>query len=153
MNTTTMAARTSPDPKDFATMSMADLVKRYNAASDLGEKTVIESAMKKRWLKINIKVVKAQEGDDDVFVIVSAGGRSYESGYRTISSGGATTWWVSVEKIAPVTGHVNVKVCEYDRLDPNDTISNLGFDPPYGAVEDKRPWDDAEYHTSIEFDL
>jgi hypothetical protein len=28
----------------------------------------------------------------------------------------------------------------------------LAFDDPHGPQSDNRPWDDAEYHTNLEFD-
>jgi hypothetical protein len=31
-------------------------------------------------------------------------------------------------------------------------ISIIGFDDPYAPRSDNRPWDDAEYHTTVEFD-
>jgi hypothetical protein len=150
MNTTTMAARTSPDPADIATLSTPELVKRYRASTDEGEKTVLESEMRSRWLKVRIQATKAQEDTDQVYVVVSSGGRSHETGWREVSTGAETTFWISLSKLAPITGHINVKVYEYDALF-DDLISNLGLDDPYSPAVDARPWDDAEYITTAEF--
>jgi hypothetical protein len=34
----------------------------------------------------------------------------------------------------------------------SDMISILAFDEPHGPQSDNRPCDDAEYHTTVEFD-
>jgi hypothetical protein len=151
MNTTTMAARTSPNPADFTGLSTGDLLKRYGASTDKGEKTVLESEMRKRWLKVRIQATKAQEGTDQVYVEVSASGKSHETGWKKISTGGEVTFWISLGKLAPLTGHINIKVYEYDALF-DDLISNLGWDYPYPRGADSRPWDGATYITTVEFD-
>jgi hypothetical protein len=51
-----------------------------------------------------------------------------------------------------VTGKISIKVLDWDALSANDTISHLELDAPYAPLSDNRPWDDAEYHTLVEFD-
>ena len=44
-----------------------------------------------------------------------------------------------------------IKVYDEDLIS-DDMISIIGFDSPYTPKSDNRPWDDAEYHTKVEFD-
>jgi hypothetical protein len=104
MNTTTMAARTSPDPKDMATLGTAELIRRYAAATNDGEKSVLEAELKTRTIKVNVNVKNAQEGEDQVYVNVSGAGRSHESGWRKLKDGGEFTFSVPVSKLHPITG-------------------------------------------------
>lgn len=150
-NTTTMAARTSPDPKDLTTVGTAELVRRYAAATNDGEKSVLDAELKTRTIRVNVKVTKAQEGEDQVYVNVSGSGRSHESGWRKLKSGDEFTFSVPVSKLHPIAGTLSVKVYEYDAI-KDDLISTIDWGPPYAARVDNRPWDDAEYHTTVEFD-
>ena len=153
---TTLAAATSADPSPFTKatpgMSTVDLIKKYKSSMEAGEKMALESEMRTRWIKVTVFVKKAQEGDDNVFVGASHAGRSYESGEIKLSSGQKNTFWIPVDRFAPVTGKISIKVYDWDALSSNDLISNLVFDDPYGLASDNRPWDDAEYHTTVEFD-
>jgi hypothetical protein len=153
---TTLAAATSADPSPFTKatpgMSTADLIKKWKSSVEPGEKMALESEIRTRWLKVTVFVKKAQEGNDNVFVQVSHAGRAYESGEIELSSGQKNTFWIALERLAPITGKISVKVYDWDALSSNDLISILNFDDPYGPASDNRPWDDAEYHTTVEFD-
>lgn len=153
---TTLAAATSADPSPYTKatpgMSTADLIKKYKSSVEPGEKMALESEMRNRWIKVTVFVKKAQEGKDNVFVAVSHAGRAYESGEIKLSSGQKNTFWIPVDRFAPVTGRISIKVYDWDALSSNDLISNLVLDDPYGPASDNRPWDDAEYHTTVEFD-
>jgi hypothetical protein len=146
-----MVARTSPDPKDMTTLGTAELVRRYTAATNDGEKSVLEAELKTRTIRVTVRVKKAQEGEDQVYVKVSGSGRSHESGWRKLRGGGEFTFSVPVSKLHPIVGNLSVKVYEYDTLS-DDMISIIDWAPPYTARSDNRPWDDAEYHTTVEFD-
>jgi hypothetical protein len=148
MNTTTMAARTSPDPTDISALPTAEILKRWGASRDVGERTVLESEMGKRWLAVRIQVTKAQEGTDKVYVEVSSNGNDYETGWRRVSAGSDTTFMISLKNLTPLTGRIRVKVYEYDAFF-DDLISHLVMDYPYSPTVDSRPWDDAAYVTTV----
>lgn len=150
-NSTTMVARTSPDPKEISSLSTAELVKRYAAAATTGEKTMLETELGKREILVTVKVVGAQEGEDQVYIVVSGGGRRHESGWSKLKSGQSFTFHVPISRLFPIQGHLSLKVYEYDTLS-DDLISNQGWDPPYAPTTDSRPWDGAEYHSTIAFD-
>ena len=153
---TTIAAATSADPSPYtkvaAGLSTADLIAKYKASLEDGEKMALESEMRNRWLKVTVIVKKDQEGTDDVYVKATHAGREYKTGVMKMAVGAKNTFWVPVDKLAPVTGKINVAVYDYDSLSADDMISNLGYDAPYSPQIDNRPWDDAEYHTTVEFD-
>ena len=152
---TTMVAATSADPSPFTTaattLSTADLIAKFNSASNEGEKMALASELKGRWLKVSVFLKKAQEGNDDVFVEASHGGRSARTGTIAMQKGQKNTFWISLGNLFPINGKIMVKVYEEDVF-ANDMISILGFDSPYLPQSDNRPWDDAEYHTLVELD-
>lgn len=152
---TTMAAATSADPAPFIRaaegLTTADAIARYQATSEEGEKMALEAELRRRWLKVTVVVASAQEGTDEVYVTASHGGRSARTGEMDMGSGDKNTFWVSLDRLFPITGKITVKVFDSDTL-TDDDISHVGFDAPYAAASDTRPWDDAEYHTTVEFD-
>ena len=152
---TTMAAATSADPAPFIpaaeAMSTADLIKRYRASGNEGEKMALESEMGGRWMKVTVVVAKAQEGTDEVYVRAEHGGRDYETGALDMTSGRKNTFWISLKALAPVSGKIMVKVYDSDVFS-DDMISIIGFEDPFTPRTDNRPWDGAEYHTTVEFD-
>lgn len=151
MNTTTMAARTSPDPVEVNALGTAELVRRHNAAAAGGEKMMLEAELRKREIKVTVDVKKAQETEDQVYVKVSGSGKEYETGWRKLKDGDSFTFRIPIDKVFPIAGHFNIKVYEYDTFS-DDVISNIGWDPPYAPVNDARPWDDATYDSKVEFD-
>ncbi|WP_456789868.1 hypothetical protein [Cellulomonas sp. P5_C5] len=152
---TTLAAATTKDPSPFiaaaAAMSTANAVVRYNASPHEGEKMALLAELRGRWLKVTVVVKSAQEGEDEVYVRCNHGGREAETGALDMSSGDMNTFWISLDKLVPIDGKISVRVIDSDVFS-NDTISHLEFDAPYTAASDNRPWDDAEYHTTVEFD-
>lgn len=153
---TTIAAATSADPSPFikgsAAMSTAELITKYKASSEQGEKMALESEMRSRWVKVTVMVKKAQEGNDNVYVQAAHGGRTYKSGELKMATGQKNTFWVPLDSLAPVNGKISIKVYDWDALSKDDLISNIDFDSPFAPQVDNRPWDDAEYHTTVEFD-
>lgn len=153
---TTMAAATSADPSPFTkgatSMSTADLIKKYKTSPDEGEKMALESEMRSRWIEVTVLVKKAQEGRDEVYVTAEHAGRKYKSGELKMSSGQKNTFWIPLDSLAPVSGQIMIKVYDWDALSPDDMLSIIAFDDPYAPQSDNRPWDDAEYHTTAEFD-
>lgn len=153
---TTIAAATSADPAPFikgaATMTTAELIAKYKSSSDEGEKMALEAAMRERWIKVTVEVKKAQEGTDDVYAMATFGGREVKTGVLKMGAGAKNTFWLTLDQLAPVTGKISVGVYDYDSLSADDKISAIGFDAPYTPQVDNRPWDDAEYHTTVEFD-
>jgi len=153
-NTMTVTTRNSPDPspwtKSAATMRTGELIKKYAAATEQGEKMALESEMRNRWIKVTVFVKKAQEDPDDVYVLAEYGGRTYRTGELKMKTGAKNTFWVPMNALAPVAGMVNIKVYDWDALSPDDMMSNLNLaDAPN---TDSRPWDGAEYITTAEFD-
>jgi hypothetical protein len=153
---TTIAAATSADPSPFtkvaATLTTSELISKYKTSVEAGEKMALESEMRNRWIKVTVVVKAAQEGTDDVYVKVSHSGREAKTGVMKMGAGAKNTFWISLDPLAPVTGKISVGVYDYDSLSADDLISNIGFDAPYSPQVDNRPWDDAEYHTTVEFD-
>ncbi len=152
---TTLAAATSADPSPFikgaAAMSTADLIKKYHTTADEGERMALGSEVRNRWIKVTVFVKEAQEGTDEIYVTAAHGGREYETGEIEMGAGQKNTFWIPLDKLAPVSGKILVKVYDSDVLS-DDMISIIGFDDPYAPQSDDRPWDDAEYHTTVEFD-
>lgn len=153
-NSLTMAARTSPDPSPWTpgtpTLTTAELITRRAAATQEGERMALDAELRTRFVKVTVDVVKAQENPDDVFVRIEHGGRSRETGTLELRTGDRNTFWLPLAPLVPVTGAIQVKVYDWDLLSPNDLLSIFSLrDSP---VSDNRPWDDAEYHSSAEFD-
>ncbi len=153
---TTMAAATTADPAPYvnqaAALSTADAVRRYAATSEEGEKMALESELRGRWIKVTVFVKSSQEGPDDVYVTAEHAGRRAKSAEIDMNTGDKNTFWLPVDKLFPIAGKIAVKVFDYDTLSSDDMISHLNFDAPYAPMSDNRPWDDAEYHTTVEFD-
>jgi hypothetical protein len=153
---TTMAAATSPDPSPFipgtAALPTVELIKKYRASAVQAERMAIEGEMGNRWVKVTVLVKKAQEGTDDVYVEATHAGRRHRTGEADMRSGDKQTFWVPLGRLAPITGKIIVSVYDYDTLSGNDMISIIHFDDPYAPAVDNRPWDGAEYHTTVEFD-
>jgi hypothetical protein len=126
---TTLAAATSPDPSPFtkgaAGMSTKELIKKYNSSSEEGEKMALESEMRNRWIKVTVLVKKAQEGNDNVYVEAEHAGRKHQTGDIAMSSGQTNTFWIPLDKLAPVSGKIMIKVYDWDALSSNDMISIL----------------------------
>jgi hypothetical protein len=152
---TTLAAATSADPGPFikgaAAMRTSELIARYQASADPGERMALESEMRSRWIQVTVFVKKAQEGRDEVYVTAEHGGRRYKTGDIKLGSGQKNTFWIPLDSLAPVTGKIVVKVYDWDLLSRDDLMSHIGFDAPYALQSDTRPWDEAEYHTTVEF--
>ena len=109
----------------------------------------LDAELRTRFIKVTVEVVSAQESTDEVYVRVEHGGRSHETSEFDMKSGDRNTFWILLSRLMPVTGAINVKVYESDLI-WDDLISNLSLrDRP---SVDNRPWDDAEYHTTAEFD-
>jgi hypothetical protein len=153
---TTLAAATTPDPSAFiggaAAMSTADLIKKIKAAPPQAEKMALEGELDNRWIKVTVVVKKAQEGPDDVYVVAAHGARKHKTGEAELGTGDKNTFWIPVSKLAPITGKIMVEVYDHDTLSADDMISIVGFDDPYTPAVDNRPWDDAVYNTTVEFD-
>lgn len=153
---TTIAAATSANPAPFtrgaSALSTAELIKKYKTSSEEGEKMALESEMRSRWIKVTVLVKKAQEGKDNVYVQAEHAGRSFKTGELKMSSGQKNTFWLPLDRLAPVNGKIMIKVYDWDALSRDDMISNIGFDDPFAPQSDNRPWDGAEYHTTVEFD-
>lgn len=153
---TTMAAGTSADPSPYiraaAALATAEVIRRYRASSVEGERMALDGELANRWIKVTVLVKKAQEGKDDVYVEAVHSGRRHKTGELGMRSGEQNTFWIPLGKLAPITGKVLVRVFDRDTLSRDDMISNIGFDEPFMPVRDTRPWDDAEYHTTVEFD-
>jgi hypothetical protein len=152
---TTLATATTADPSPFvraaAGLSTAEVVNKYITTADQGEKMALESEMKGRWMKVTVAVKSAQENPDDVYVVAEHGGRSYRTGEVQMRSGSRNVFWVPLKSLAPVTGKISVKVFDADVIS-DDMISHVGFDRPFTPTSDNRPFDGAEYHTTVEFD-
>ena len=155
---TTLAAETSADPSPFtrsaAAMTTADAIRARAASSDEGERMALESEIRSRWVKVTVDVVSAQEGTDEVYAVAKHGWRRYQTGEIDLNSGGRNTFWIPLDKLFPISGEMgNITVVVYDSdTFSDDMISIVEFDDPYTPRHDNRPWDDAEYHTTIEFD-
>jgi hypothetical protein len=151
---TTLAAASSPDPSPFtntaAAMKTADLIKRLAATTDAAEKMALTSEANNRHVEVIVLVVKAQEGTDNVYVKAKAGG-SFQSGEVKMKRGQKLTFKVPVGKLLPITDRISIAVMEAD-VGPDDGISNILFMTPFAPQVDNRPWDDAEYHTTVKFD-
>lgn len=152
---TTVAAATSADPSPFTTdarsMATPELIRKYRASVDEGERMALESEMRSRWIRVTVQVKKSQEGKDSVYIKADHGGRSFQTEKRKMRSGDENIFWIPLDRLAPVTGRISIRAFEWDALSANDEISNIAFDAPFAPMSDRRPWDGAEYHTKVEF--
>lgn len=151
---TTVAAASSADPSPFTTaaagMTTADLIRRISVATDPGEKMALTSELGSRKLEVIVQVVNAQEGTDNVYVKARAG-KSFQTGELKMRAGQRHIFQIPLSALLPITEQIAVEVRDAD-FGPDDTISNLVFASPYAPRSDKRPWDGAEYHTTVRFD-
>lgn len=151
---TTLTAATSADPTPFmeATkqLTTAAVIARYPLATG-GEKLALEAEMRQRWLKVTVKIKESQEDEDEVYVVAEHNGTSYESKVKDSTTGDIATFWIPLDRFAPVTGAILVKVYEEDDV-ADDLISIIDFTAPYVPHSDQRPEDGAEYHTRVEFE-
>ena len=149
----TIPTRTSADPSAFTpgtpALSTGELITRRAAATLEGEKMALDAEMRTRWIKVTVDVVSAQEDPDEVYVRVEHGGRSRETGELKMRTGDRNTFWLPLSALMPVTGAITVKVYDSDVF-RDDLLSIV--DLRSAAVTDNRPWDDAEYHVTAEFD-
>lgn len=109
----------------------------------------LDAELRTRWIKVTVDVVSAQEDPDEVYVRAAHGGRSRETGELSMRTGDRNTFWISLSALTPVTGAISVKVYDSDVIS-DDLISIVNL--RNAAVTDNRPWDDAEYHVTAEFD-
>lgn len=155
-NSMTMAARTSPDPSPWTraavSMTTADLITRYAATSEVGERMALEGEMRTRWIKVTVRVVSAQEDPDDVYVTAVHGGRRHQSARISLRAGGRNTFWVPLSALAPVSGRIVIGAYDHDYLSADDHISAIHFQAPFTPTTSRAPHDGAEYHTTAEFD-
>lgn len=155
-NSMTFATRTSADPSPWTraavTMTTGELVRRYAAASDPGERMAMEAEMRTRWIKVTVNIVRAQEDPDDVYITAAHGGRTHRSGQLSMRRGERNTFWVPMSSLAPVNGRIVVGAFDYDCLSPDDHISAIHFQDPFTPTTSRTPWDGAEWHTTVEFD-
>jgi hypothetical protein len=151
---TTMVAASSADPSPYtasaAAMTTAALVQRLAVVTDAGEKMALESEARTRWLHVTVFVAKAQEGTDNVYVKAKAG-KTYQTGELKMRRGQKNTFQIPITALFPIGDRISVEVRDAD-WGPDDTISNLLFMAPFKPQVDNRPWDDAEYHTTVTFD-
>ena len=153
MGSMTVPTRTSADPSAWTAgtpaLTTGDLITRRAAATQEGERMALDAEMRTRWIKVTVDVVTAQEDPDEVYVYATHGGRSRQTGELEMGTGDRNTFWIPLSALVPVTGGITVKVYDSD-LAFDDDISIVTLrDAP---VSDNRPWDEAEYHTTAEFD-
>jgi hypothetical protein len=111
----------------------------------------IASATTNSGLLVTVEIAKAQEGTDSVYVKASAG-KSYKSGKLSMKRGDKLTFHVPLRLLLPIKDKISVQVMEAD-FGPDDMISNLDYLAPFKQPSiDNRPWDDAEYHTTVKFE-
>jgi hypothetical protein len=146
MDTMTIPTRTSVNPIPLTT---GELIKRRAAATQAGEQMVLDTELRTRWIKVTVDVVSAQESEDEVYVRAEHDGRSRETGEMDMNTGDRNTFWIALSALMPVTDAIHIKVYESDTFS-DDLISIFWLrDVP---ASDNRPWDDAEYHVTAEFD-
>jgi len=155
-NSMTVATRTSPDPSPWTraavSMSTADLVRRYAATAEPGERMALDAEMRTRWIRVTVEVVRAQENPDQVYVTALHGGRRFQTGRIDLRTGDRNTFWVPMSALAPVTGRIVIGAYDHDYLSPDDHISAIHFQDPFTPTTATAPFDGAEYHTTAQFD-
>ena len=149
MESMTFATRTSADSSTFPGMRTVELIRRRAAATLETEKIALDAEIATRWIKVTVDVVTAQEGPDEVYVRAEHDGRSRETSEIDMESGDRNTFWVRLAALAPVTGAIHIKVFDSDVFS-DDMISIFWLED--APASDNRPWDDAEYHVTAEFE-
>ena len=118
-------------------MTTSDLLKRYQASTDEGEKFYLEQELRGRSVSVDVQV-DATEDDylgDEVFVALSsAGGGSTSSSIKWgLKAGAGYTFTLPLAEIWPVSGNITVNVFEWDLIG-NDLIGTITWPPPYVAL-------------------
>lgn len=153
MGSMTIPTRTSADPSPWTAgtpvLTTGDLITRRAAATQEGERMALDAEMRTRWIKVTVEVARAQENPDEVYARVEHGGRSRATGELKMRTGDRNTFWLPLSALVPVTGAITVQVYDSDVLS-DDLLSVVNLRNT--AVTDNRPWDDAEYHITAEFD-
>ena len=156
MNSMTMATRTSADPSPWTraavSMTTADLIRRYVATSEAGERMAVEAEMRTRWIRVTVQVVRAQENPDEVYVTAEHRGRRYQTARINLRTGDRNTFWVPLSALGPVNGRIVVGAYDWDALSADDHISAIHFQDPFTPTTSTAPFDGAEYHSTVEFD-
>ena len=150
---TTVVSASSPDPSpytnDAAASSTADLLKRLST-TEPAEKMALEAELGKRWLEVTVKVVKAQEGTDEVYVKVR-GSKTVKTKQVDLKAGKTKRFRIPLAKLLPIKDKIVIEVFDSDAVS-DDMISNITFTAPFKTAVDNRPWDGATYHTSVKFE-
>lgn len=149
MGSMTIPTRTSADSSTYPATRTAELIRRRGATTLDTEKTALDAEIATRWIKVTVDVVSSQESTDEVYVRAEHGGESHETGEMDMKSGDRNTFWVPLRKLTPVTGPIHIKVYDSDLIS-DDMISIFWLED--APASDNRPWDDAEYHVTAEFD-
>lgn len=151
---TTLAAATSADPSPFihsaAAMTTADVIRRMAVAGDQGERMALAAEAANRRVEVTVEVMKAQEGPDNVYIKARAG-RVFQTKELKMRRGQRHTFQIPVDALLPIVDQISIEVRDAD-FGPDDTISNILFTAPFRPQVDNRPWDGAEYHTTVRFD-
>lgn len=142
-NTMTMTARTS--------VSTADLVRRYAASSDAGERTALEGEMRTRQVQVTVQVVRARYATDNVYVTAAHGGRRHQSPVVTMRTGDTHVFWLPLSALAPVSGAIVVDAYDLD-LRTDNRIATLSFADPFTPASASTPHGGAEYRLTVQFD-
>lgn len=149
MGSMTIPTRTSADSSTYPATRTGELIRRRAAAHLETERAALDAELATRWITVRVEVVSAQEGPDDVYAWAGHGGRSRQTGAIEMGSGDRNTFWLPLRALVPVTGAIQIRVYEADVFS-DDRISILSLEDAPNS--DNRPWDDAEYHVTAEFE-
>lgn len=118
------------------------------------EKTALEAELRTRKLKVSVHVIGTEDwtGADEVYVKLSAGGRSARSTVHDLNDGQAHDFLLPIDALLPLTSPLRVEVFDEDSPDADDEIVDMSYGPPWASVKNAKSMDDANYEVVAVFE-
>ena len=154
----TVKVRAGAPPPEYAAdipkMTTQDLLKKFDAAATLDEREYLLEELAKRSIVIDVAVEKQEDytGKDDVFAVVTGGGKPHTTAWVAIKEGSSGTITLPVASVMPIGKSLSFEMKEHDAIDPDDSIGTFTWGAPYDpSPAQKVSGDDAIYNVSVSF--
>jgi hypothetical protein len=128
----TTRARTPSKEDDLSALPTRSLIEKYKASTDSDERSSIADVLKGRTINVLVRVTETEDwtGADDVYIAVTNGADTVETGATSLAEGDTGTFSVALGPLAPDPGFLRVNVHEWD-VESDDLIVSIPFPPPY----------------------
>jgi hypothetical protein len=160
--TVTSGSIAAPDMRTVDLLTRIPAVKTESTGLPAGtdktnkefELRALEDELERRKVRVHVLVKTTEDwtGSDNVYVKLTAGGKVARSGETKLNDGQSHTFLLPLADLLPLTGSINVKVYDADWPDGDDLISHVDWTAPWSPASDNRPWDGAEYQTTVSFE-